>query len=423
MLKQALSIKWNKRIKKSWQIAWNYMTFHMKSSLEDALLLYIPPEPITINFKVLINHIDRVKVNELSFYGDIWFAAYTGVNPSQSFAFGADNYTDNKSNDNTNCPFGGIRCLNAMEPSVEKYRDGNLPNIRYFEEDDSWYLRGNIVGTFSKLFDLHAYPFDVHEIEFIFALNVDDTIAIFNEDNLSVRLMPFKLDSMAGCDYNVYQPQISLIENSAIKGGSSSGKRYTHCKVIIPISRKYTHYIYDVVIPLLLIDIVSFSVYFTDLKPITHRLIISMTLLLTLFAFKWSIANSLPPTPYLTLTDLLFNSAYLLCGLHIFGLCIANQLHENQLNLICAIITLIIFIIIHVLLYFRAKNYISLYPKEDDVNNNNALAVIAKSAFNSPSIKSTRANSFMSSKSNFDLEASLLADTELVVDEQIKVEI
>ena len=173
-----------------------------------------------------------------------------------------------------------------------------------------------------------------------------------------------------------------------------------HCKVIIPISRKYTHYIYDVVIPLLLIDIVSFSVYFTDLKPITHRLMISMTLLLTLFAFKWSIANSLPPTPYLTLTDLLFNAAYLLCGLHIVGLCIANQY-----NWICAAITFIIFIVIHVILTFRAKYYISLYPKDEDKND--ALAQIAKSALNSPSIKSSRANTFASEKSMFDLQENI----------------
>jgi len=130
-----------------------------------------------------------------------------------------------------------------------------------------------------------------------------------------------------------------------------------------------------------------------------------MTLLLTLFAFKWSIANSLPPTPYLTLTDLLFNSAYLLCAIHIMGLCVVNQIsyssssHQSIINWIIAIITFIIFLVIHIILSFRAKYYISLYPKEEinyDNAGHDALAVIAKSALNSPSIKTSRNNSFVS---------------------------
>ena len=196
MLRQALSLQWNKQVNNSWQIAWDFLTYYMKTSLEDALLLYVPPEPVPVNFKVLINHIDRIKLSDLSFFGDIWFAAYTGDNSSQSYAFGhgVGNHanSNNKLEGDGILSFGGIKCLNAMQ-TVDKYRNLKEPYVRYFEDDDSWYLRGNIVGTFSQLFELQAYPFDVHNIEITFALEVDDTIAKFNPDRISVRLMPFKL--------------------------------------------------------------------------------------------------------------------------------------------------------------------------------------------------------------------------------------
>ncbi len=90
--------------------------------------------------KILINHIDKVQLSDLSFFGDIWYAA-----------FGRSNMQNKTINDGGGIlPFGGIRCLNAMQ-TVDKYRNLKEPYIRYFDEDDSWYLRGNIVGTFSQI--------------------------------------------------------------------------------------------------------------------------------------------------------------------------------------------------------------------------------------------------------------------------------
>eukprot|EP01084_Bolivina_argentea_P013647 25606_1 len=389
MLEEALKLQWNKQINNSWHVAWDFMTYYMKASLEDALLLYVPPEPIIVNFKILINHIDKIKLSDLSFFGDIWYAAYTGDNSSQSYAFG--HALGNRKVDDGGgiLPFGGVRCLNAMQ-TMDKYRNLKEPYIRYFDEDDSWYLRGNIVGSFSQMYELQSYPFDVHNIELIFSLQVDDTIAKFNKDRISVRLMPFKLDSMAGTNYNVHIPTIDLVEMSALRGGSSSGRRYTHCKVSIPISRKYIHHIYNIIVPLMAMQLIAFSIYFTDLFPITARLILSMTLFLTLFAFRRAVSGSLPPTPYLTLIDHAFNAACFLSVYHVAGLCIINQLqHFNKILLMYINITIggigvFIFLIIHIYLYTRAIYYVSRHPKQiEDIiekTGNAALAAVARSA-------------------------------------------
>eukprot|EP00488_Nonionellina_sp_1-RS-2012_P004032 TRINITY_DN8987_c0_g1_i1.p1 TRINITY_DN8987_c0_g1~~TRINITY_DN8987_c0_g1_i1.p1 ORF type:complete len:215 (-),score=46.92 TRINITY_DN8987_c0_g1_i1:1158-1802(-) len=67
MLRRALALKWDQSTDKAWNVAWKFITSIMKSSLEDALLLYIPPEPEPVKLKVLINHLDRVQVQNLSF--------------------------------------------------------------------------------------------------------------------------------------------------------------------------------------------------------------------------------------------------------------------------------------------------------------------------------------------------------------------
>eukprot|EP01084_Bolivina_argentea_P031884 58990_1 len=385
-LKKALTIKWTKTMKYSWNVVWDFCVYFMKSSLEDALLLYIPPDPVSVKFKVLINHIDRVKVSDLSFYADIWFAAYTGNNASQSYAFGDDVNGVNNIPKNKSLPFGGIRCLNAMQIS-DRYRSLREPYIRYFEDNQSWYLRGHLVGTFSQTFDLRAYPFDKHDIEIVFALERDDSISSFDTEHISVRMMPFKLDAMAGCNYNVYEPTIELLEHSATKGGSRSGKKYTHCRIVIPISRIYTHSIYNIMLPLTVIELCAFSIYFTDLFPITARLILSMTLLLTLVAFRRSITTSLPPTPYLTVIDHTFNSACLLSFLHIVGLCVINQFQHlpmettKVINLEFAFFALFVFVVVHIVLIWKAKHYIDLYPThtvQDMLDNHDAMGMIAR---------------------------------------------
>eukprot|EP00487_Bulimina_marginata_P000779 TRINITY_DN11562_c0_g1_i1.p1 TRINITY_DN11562_c0_g1~~TRINITY_DN11562_c0_g1_i1.p1 ORF type:complete len:202 (+),score=7.84 TRINITY_DN11562_c0_g1_i1:74-607(+) len=176
-----------------------------------------------------------------------------------------------------------------------------------------------------------------------------------------------------------------------MSGGSSSGKKYTHCEVSIPISRKYHHHIYETIFPLLLIEIVAYGVYFAEEFPMVERLMVCVTLLLTLFAFKWTVAKSMPPTPYLTLMDYFFNSAYLMLFLHIFGLSVMS-FWENEaadtistVNWVVCAANFAIWCIIHSILMVRSKYLISLYPKKKEYD---ALGAVAKAAMKSPSKKS-----------------------------------
>eukprot|EP01084_Bolivina_argentea_P267925 454950_1 len=399
MLKQALALKWTAETERSWNIAWKFITSIMISSLEDALLLYIPADPEKVKLKVLINHIDRVQVQNLSFYGDVWFAAYTGDNPSQSAAFQLNNenatekaeldaFYDLNNKPKEYAPFGNIRILNSMDVA-EMYRHKKERYLRKYAHDETWFMRGNLRGTFAQMYDLRAFPFDQHELELTIALEVDDTIAILDEESLFVRLMPFKRESMAGADWDVYSPSIFIKDQSAVEGGSSSGKKYTHAQVTIPIARKWHHHIYETILPLLLIEIVAYGVYFAEEFPMVERLTVVVTLLLTLFAFKWTVAKSMPPTPYLTLMDYFFNTAYMMLFLHIAALCLlsfwefADEDTIHQTNWLFCAANLAVFVVIHGYLFYKARYYYSLYPKQMEYD---ALGAVAN-ALTSPNKK------------------------------------
>lgn len=241
---------------------------------------------------------------------------------------------------------------------------------------DDWYV--------FQLFEVRRYPFDTHEIELSFALGVDDTIAMFNRDQISVRLMPFKLHAMGGTIFDVHEPRIELSEMSAMDGGSSSGKRYTQCKITIPISRQYWWYVYNIIVPLMTIEIMCFAVYFTELFPIAHRLIISFTLFLTLFSFRREVTETLPPTPYLTTLDHAFNGANLLSVYHVTGICAVRQLEGvlsyngcRNVTIVIGTVGFVLLLVINLFLYARATHYVSLYHRDDDED---TLRRIAKSA-------------------------------------------
>ena len=178
-------------------------------------------------------------------------------------------------------------------------------NDKYISKlnDDTWYIRGHVRGYFAHPYDLHSFPFDQHVLKITFALSVDDTIAKFSSQNgaINVRAMPFKLDSMGGTDWDVGEPKTSMTQDSAIMGGSASGKRYTHVNVSIPIYRRWSHHVVETILPLMLIEIVGFAPYFCEMDSelMVKRLGVIGMLLLTLFSFRFTVAKSLPPVPYL----------------------------------------------------------------------------------------------------------------------------
>lgn len=74
----------------------------------------------------------------------------------------------------------------------------------------------------------------------------------------------------------------------------------------IGVKRKYNYYIWKIFVPLLLMVSLSWSVYWIDPRDLSSQVQISITTILTVIAFAFSISLSLPKVPYLTFIDAFF---------------------------------------------------------------------------------------------------------------------
>ncbi len=74
----------------------------------------------------------------------------------------------------------------------------------------------------------------------------------------------------------------------------------------ILVKRKYAFYLWKIFLPLLLMVMLSWTVYWIDTRDLNSQVQISITTILTVIAFAFSISLSLPKVPYLTFIDAFF---------------------------------------------------------------------------------------------------------------------
>lgn len=74
----------------------------------------------------------------------------------------------------------------------------------------------------------------------------------------------------------------------------------------ILVKRKYAFYLWKIFLPLLLMVMLSWTVYWIDVRDLSSQVQISITTILTVIAFAFSISLSLPKVPYLTFIDAFF---------------------------------------------------------------------------------------------------------------------
>jgi hypothetical protein len=101
---------------------------------------------------------------------------------------------------------------------------------------------------------------------------------------------------------------------------------YSRVTFGLKVKRNPEFYIWKILLPLLLIDIISWSVFWIDAKKdFGSQIGLGMTSLLTAIAYSFTISSSLPRVAYLTLIDYFILLSYIF----IFSLiCVVVLLHH-----------------------------------------------------------------------------------------------
>jgi hypothetical protein len=193
----------------------------------------------------------------------------------------------------------GIVPHSAHDVTIRVFPDGT---VRYSERSSA---------ELSNTFRLRTFPFDRQTLEIL----IHPTVA----DDAIVELRP-----ETGADAMSAEPRVyESLAQWAITGTSAaveqvpglSGESISEIRFTIKIARHFNFYIWKVFLPLLLMVVLSWTVFWIDPAELGSQVQISVTTILTVIAFAFAIQANLPKVPYLTFIDVFF----LVCYLFVFA--------------------------------------------------------------------------------------------------------
>src|SRR5207248_10396888 len=90
------------------------------------------------------------------------------------------------------------------------------------------------------------------------------------------------------------------------------GLKYSGYVFDFTASRNVEHYILKVILPLILIVMMSWAVFWIDPATSSSQISIAVTSMLTLIAYRFAVDSQLPRLPYMTRLDAFFLTCTLL---------------------------------------------------------------------------------------------------------------
>lgn len=165
--------------------------------------------------------------------------------------------------------------------------------------------RMRLWGDFSQPLKLHDFPFDAHDFNI--------PVLALGHDGEPVELLPdpeyesFLAPELSVADWRVTDWSAEAREIEITRGETAEGFVFR-----IRAERLYHHYLIKFIIPLILIVMMSWVVFWIDPEESGSQLSVAVTAALTLIAYHIALASKLPDIHYLTRMDMfLFGSTLL----------------------------------------------------------------------------------------------------------------
>ena len=153
-------------------------------------------------------------------------------------------------------------------------------------------------GNFSQPLNLRKFLFD-HQ-----TLKISIVSANYSPDEVNLIMKKELLgisEVLSVSNWKIENISFEKINLSFLSNNPSTSS----IAIIISADRYLSYYILKFLIPLVLIVLMSFVVFWIDPKQSSTQISISVTSMLTLIAFQYLIGSSLPVIPYLTRMDVI----------------------------------------------------------------------------------------------------------------------
>ena len=167
---------------------------------------------------------------------------------------------------------------------IEVDSEGNARHVQFF------------TGKLTTKLDLKEFPFDRHElqIEVYWLSHGPDELEVTMNEGLGGTDQDYSVLDWAGS-----QPRSEV----GIWRHGVSGVERVRMQTRIEIERYIDYYILKAYLPLMLIVLMSWAVFWIHPVHLGPQISVSITAMLTLIAYQFALGNMLPKVPYLTRSD------------------------------------------------------------------------------------------------------------------------
>jgi hypothetical protein len=299
-----------------------------------------PKQDRPIEVKVALNLFDIAKINDsdstFSFTGTLklsWMDPRNAFDPNVAGVEEKTYSGDFQFNELSTSWYPQVILLNESE----HYEESAI--LVKIQPNGTTTLFRSINASAKTHMDLTYYPFDNQKLQLIFSAFGYDTGQIILESE-DIRIPPNALTEITD-EYSIGRIEYSTGTSNA--NILSSGKLFSTFIVDIGLSRKPGFVVRTVIVPMMLIVLLTFSIFWFDIKSIQDRINISFIGLLTITAYQLVIADFLPHVAYFTLLQGIIMISLIIISISIIitmymNLKIDTQPELKKLNQACKFI-------------------------------------------------------------------------------------
>ena len=237
-----------------------------------------------------------------------------------------------------------------------------FPESAEVEPDGTVLYRQRYVGSFTQPLRLQSFPFDRQDfaVQFVAIRYQPNEVAFLPDENWirdGVRQAAGISPSVTLADWTV--------ENWDAKASVyalTPRMQYSGYVFEFTARRNVEYYILKVILPLVLIVMMSWSVFWTDPTNSSTQFSIAVTSMLTLIAYRFAVDTQLPRLPYMTRLDVFFLISTLLVFFSLIEVLVTTILENNRqperakaIDRYCRVIVPVIFGLAIVGIFFRAR--------------------------------------------------------------------
>jgi neurotransmitter-gated ion-channel len=209
-----------------------------------------------------------------------------------------------------------------------------LPEKAEVTSDGTVIYRQLFAGSFAQRLDLRAFPFDQHRFHALFVVvgYRSEEIQFVPDEALVAAGLPQGAgiaESLTLADWKVDAPAAFAQPYRLAPGLQIAGYTFE-----FHATRLGQYYLLKVILPLLLIVMMSWTVFWIDPTNGGPQISVAVTSMLTLIAYRFAIGSEVPKLPYLTRLDAFILASSILVFLSLIEVMLTTKLAtDNRIDL------------------------------------------------------------------------------------------